>query len=143
MNQTIDLLREVVRTARDGAEGIQLIMDKTVDTALRQFLFSEKERYTDIERDAGKKLIDMGSHALPETLMNQAGMRMGVAMDTMMDNSSSHLAELLIQGNNMGIVELTKRQKSCSEADRESIDLCNRMIKLQQDSIEQAKHYLT
>ena len=41
MDQSISLLQEIVRAARDGAEGISLVMDKTSDTALRQALGEE------------------------------------------------------------------------------------------------------
>ena len=39
MNQSIELLRDVVRTARDGDEGIRLVMEKTRDTAFREAPF--------------------------------------------------------------------------------------------------------
>ena len=66
MNQSIELLRDVVRTARDGDEGIRLVMEKTRDTAFREALFSEQEQYQAIERDAGRRLVDLGTQAEPE-----------------------------------------------------------------------------
>ena len=96
MDQSISLLQEIVRAARDGAEGISLVMDKTSDTALRQALGEEKKQYAAVEQDAGKHLIDLGGQAEPESVMNRAGMWMGMQMNTLMDKSPSHLAEILI-----------------------------------------------
>ena len=142
MNQSIELLRDIVRTARDGDEGIRLVMEKTEDTAFREALFSEQESYQAIERDAGRRLIGMGGKAEPEGMMARAGMKMGVDMQTMTDRSTAHLADLLIQGTTMGITELTRSQNEHNEADQESLALCERLIKLQQDAIERAKAFL-
>ena len=142
MNQSIELLRDVVRTARDGDEGIRLMMEKTKDTAFREALFDEQAQYQTIERDAGRRLVGMGSQAEPESLMARAGMWMGMRMKTFTDTSTAHLANLLIQGNTMGITELTRSRNEHGEADAESAALCDRLIKAQQDAIERAKGFL-
>ena len=142
MNQSIELLRDVVRTARDGDEGIRLVMEKTKDTAFREALFDGQAQYQAIERDAGRRLIGMGSQAEPESLMARAGMKMGVEMQTFTDNSTAHLANLLIQGCTMGVTELTRSRNEHSAADAESQALCDRLIKAQQDAIERAKGFL-
>ena len=142
MDQSISLLQEIVRAARDGAEGISLVMDKTSDTALRQALGEEKKQYAAVEQDAGKHLIDLGGQAEPESVMNRAGMWMGMQMNTLMDKSPSHLAEILIQVNTMGVVGLIRAKNDYPEADQSSVDLCNRMLTLQYDGIERAKSFL-
>ena len=142
MNQSIELLRDVVKTARDGDEGIRLVMEKTRDTAFREALFDEQAQYQAIERDAGRRLVGMGSQAEPESLMARAGMKMGVEMQTLTDTSTAHLANLLIQGSTMGVTELTRSRNEHTEADAESAALCDRLIKAQQDAIERAKGFL-
>ena len=142
MNQSIELLRDVVRTARDGDEGIRLMMEKTKDTAFREALFDGQAQYQAIERDAGRRRVGMGSQAEPESLMARAGMWMGMRMKTFTDTSTAHLANLLIQGNTMGITELTRSRNEHGEADAESAALCDRLIKAQQDAIERAKGFL-
>ena len=142
MDQSISLLQEIVRAARDGAEGISLVMDKTDDTALRQALGDEKKQYAAVEQDAGSRLIDLGGQAEPEKIMNRAGMWMGMQMNTLMDKSPSHLAEILIQGNTMGVVGLIRAKNDYPKADQSSVDLCNRMLTLQYDGIERAKSFL-
>lgn len=142
MDQSISLLQEIVRAARDGAEGISLVMDKTSDAALRQALGDEKKQYAAVEQDAGNHLIDLGGQAEPESVVNRAGMWMGMQMNTLMDKSPSHLAEILIQGNTMGVVGLIRAKNDYPEADQSSVDLCNRMLTLQYDGIERAKSFL-
>ena len=142
MNQSIELLRDVVRTARDGDEGIRLVMDKTNDTGFREALFTEQEKYQSVERDAGRRLVGMGSKAEPESVMARAGMWMGMQMQTMTDHSTAHLANLLIQGSTMGVTELTRSRNEHKDADEGSMALGDRLIKCQQESIERAKGFL-
>ena len=142
MDQSITLLQEIVRAARDGAEGISLVMDKTGDNALRQALGEEKKQYSAVEQDAGSHLIDLGGQAEPESAMNRAGMWMGMQLNTLMDKSPSHLAEILIQGNTMGVVGLLRAKRENPRADQPSLDLCSRMLTLQYDGIERAKSFL-
>ncbi len=143
MNQSIELLRDVVRVARDGDEGIRLVMDKTEDTALRQALIEEQAQYQAVERDAGRRLVELGSRAEPESLAARAGMWMGMQFQTLTDRSTKHLASLLIQGGSMGVSEMTRSRGEHRDADAESAALCDRLIQLQQNAIEQAKGFLT
>ena len=142
MNQSIELLQNVVKAARTGAGAIQLLMDKTDDTALRQSLFDEKTRYQQVETDASQRLMQLGGKARPESIAARTGLRMGVGLNTLADRSSSRLADLLIRGNSMGIVSLTRAKNACADADPESVSLCDRMLRLQHDSIERAKSFL-
>ncbi len=142
MNQSISLLQEIVRAARDGAEGVSLVMDKTGDNALRQALGDEKKQYAAVEQDAGNRLIDLGGRAEPEKIVNRAGMWVGMQMNTLMDKSPSHLAEILIQGNTMGVIGLIRAKKNHPQADQSSVALCDHMLALQYDGIERAKAFL-
>ncbi|MBO4298988.1 MAG: hypothetical protein J5998_09325, partial [Clostridia bacterium] len=143
MNQSIELLRDVVRAARDGDEGIRLVMGKTDDTAFRQALIAEQAGYQAVERDAGRRLVEMGGKAEPESMMARAGMWMGMQMQTIADKSTKHLADLLIQGSTMGVTELTRSRGEHKGADADSAALCDRLIQLQQGAIEHAKGFLS
>ena len=143
MNQSIELLRDVVRTARDGDEGIRLVMDKSDDTAFREALIEQQAEYQAVERDAGRRLVAMGSKAEPESMMARTGMWMGVQMQTFTDKTTKHLANLLIQGNTMGVTEMTRSRGEHKGADAESTALCDRLIQLQQNAIEHAKGFLS
>lgn len=142
MNPSITLLQEIIRAARDGAEGISLVMEKAEDTALRQALSEEKAQYSAVEQDAGNRLTEMGGRAEPESMANRMGMRMGMQMNTLLDKSPSHLAELLIQGNTMGVISLIRTKNGLPGADEASLALFERMLALQYDAIERAKAFL-
>ena len=65
----------------------------------------------------------------------------GIQMRTMTDNSTSKLAELLLQGNNMGIIE-GRRLYNNNEMDKDVKEVLNDFIKMQEDAVEELKEYL-
>lgn len=142
MNQSAELVREIVKAARDGDSAISQMMDKSSDEALRGMFSAEREQYRLLEQDASKKLTALGGQAEPEGLLNRAEMWMGIQMETLTDRSSDHLAELFIQGNGMGLISMTRARNSCPQADQESAELCERFIQLQRDGTEHARAFL-
>ena len=73
--------------------------------------------------------------------MNKAMTWYGIEMKTMMDHSDSKIAELLLQGTNMGIIEGRKLLNN-KEVDKEVKDLMQEYVTMQEDSVENLKKYL-
>lgn len=63
------------------------------------------------EKTAGKVKKVLGDHAVAsveEGMMAKMGARMGIAMNTMLDATDSHIAEMVIEGSTMSITSATK-----------------------------------
>ena len=75
-------------------------------------------------------------------MMARMGMWMGMQMNTAMDRSSSHIADILIQGATMGVVEITKARNSFPDADPDSHGVASRFITCQQEAVERLKKVL-
>ena len=76
--------------------------------------------------------------------MAKAGSKIGMAMNTMNDSTTSHLAQMVIEGNTMGITELTRlvrehENTSCSES---TITLTRDAIRFLEVEVERTKEYL-
>jgi uncharacterized protein (DUF305 family) len=68
---------------------------------------------------------------------------MGVNLNVMMDNSDSKVAEIIIQGLTMGTIEMEKRiNEYKDEVDKEIIKLAKKVLKFQEEAIEDMKDYL-
>ena len=65
----------------------------------------------------------------------------GVEMKTMFDNSASKIAELLLQGVNMGIIEGRKILNK-KELNKEVHDIASKYVTMQEKSVENLKNYL-
>lgn len=63
-------------------------------------------------------------------------------METLRDRSPSHLADTLIQGSTMGVIDMTRARARCPEADPGAHQLANEFLKNGQESIERLKRFL-
>jgi uncharacterized protein (DUF305 family) len=69
---------------------------------------------------------------------------MGVAMNTMMDSTASHLAEMIIEGATMGVTNMTRllRENENNPCSEEILDLAKDIIRYEENTIENMKKYL-
>ena len=142
MNETIQLLRDVARNARTGEAAIGELMDKAESTEMRGELTREHQQYIDAARDAENALAAAGAEPDGPNPMQRAGMWLGTQLNTLTDRSNAHIAEMVIQGATMGIIEMTKARNTCPDADADAAGLASRFIVEQNDIIDRQKAYL-
>jgi hypothetical protein len=73
--------------------------------------------------------------------MSRASIRFGVATHTLFDNSNSHLAELVINGSTMGVIDMTKAIRSIPSG-QQARNLGKELLQFEQNSIDEMKRYL-
>ena len=66
----------------------------------------------------------------------------GIEMKTMTDDTTSKLAELLVKGTNMGIIEGRRLLNHNPNSSTEVHDLLEEFVTMQEDSVETLKKYL-
>ena len=73
--------------------------------------------------------------------MNKAMTWYGIEMKTFMDHSDSKIAELLLQGTNMGIIE-GRRLMNHKHTDKEVEKLVSDYVQNQETAVEDLKKFL-
>ena len=142
MNQTEELLNCVARNALSGEDATQQLIKRTEDSRMRQELVWQQEQYRAAHKQAEDMLASMGKDAESPGPMAKMGMWAGVMMNTAMDKSNAHIADIMIQGATMGVVDTTKARNQCVEASAEAQGVASSFITQQQDSIERMKQFL-
>ena len=142
MNPNVKLMQSIVENGRMGEDACEQLLQKTEDMALRQELMREKQDYASAVRAAEEKLCELGVKPHPKGPMARMGMWMGMEMNTAMDTSASHIAEIVIEGATMGIVELTKARNDNPDADAGAQGIAANLIARQQESIDRLKNFL-
>ena len=142
MNETIQLLKDVAKNARTGEEALNDLIQKAESPEMRGELDMERRQYQSAAREAESALAAAGEQSEPVGMMQKAGMWAGTQMNTLTDRSDAHIAEMVIQGATMGIIEMTKSRNTCPDADPSAASLASRFIVAQNDIIDRQKHYL-
>ena len=141
---TLSLLEAMYKNVRMGADSILDIMPKVANEKLRAELTSELERYGEFSKEIENAFLDAGEKVKDEGMLAKIGTKMSVAMNTMIDSTTSHIAEMMIQGGTMGITDATKllreyENTSCSE---EALDLARHIIQYEEETVERLKEFL-
>lgn len=142
MNETIQLLKDVAKNARSGEEAVSELMEKVESAEMRGELDRELKQYRDTAYRAESALAAAGGEPEPINPMQRAGMWMGTQLNTLVDRTNAHIAEMVIQGATMGIIEMTKAKNTCPDADPGAAGIASRFIVDQNDIIERQKAYL-
>lgn len=66
----------------------------------------------------------------------------GIQMNTMTDKSNSHIADMLIQGTTMGIIEGRKLLNQNPDIDQEVRQVLDTFVKMQENNVEKLKTFL-
>ena len=143
MNETVQLLQDVVRNARTGQDAVEHLMQKIEAGAMRDELIREKADYAVTRRESEQALVNAGGRAEPVGPLAKAGMWAGLEMETLADRSDAHIAEIVIQGATMGVIEMTKALNSYGGAHADARDLASRFVAQQNETIDRQKAFLT
>ena len=129
-----------------GASSTVDLMNKLSDGDLKTELGRELAEYESLAREAGDALRAMGEEPKEEKLMARMSAKAGVMMNTMIDSTPSHIAEMVIEGCAMGTSDLIKQINACEREGGEEMSkakkLAERAVRFEEDCAEKMKAYL-
>lgn len=137
----IALLERIYRDARIGAETTDTLLPHTNSPALAASMIRQMYRYRAFAHVAKEKLQDRGAEPKQMSLMSRLCIHMSTIGHTLLDESSSHIAELMINGSTMGLIDMTKAVRTIPGS-HEIRNLGKDMIRFEEDSIQNMKRYL-
>lgn len=138
----INVLDELNKGACMGRDAIHFVLDKVKDDNLKKELTNQYNKYKSISDRICEIYPEYKDDKPHETnAMDKAMTWFGVEMKTLNDNSTSKIAELLLQGTNMGIIE-GRRLLNHKETDEEVNKLVQEYVDMQEDAVEKLKTFL-
>ena len=142
LKEEINVLDELNKGACMGMDAIDFIMDKVTDNNLKKVLDKQYVKYKNISQKICELYPEYSSKEPHETTkMNKIMTWYGIEMKTMIDDTTSKLAELLMQGTNMGIIE-GRRLLNHKNTDPEVQELVEEYVAMQEDAVEKLKQFL-
>lgn len=138
----VNVLDELNKGACMGCDAIHFILDKVEDDALKNELNNQYNKYKEILDKINKIYPEYSDDKPHETnTMNKVMTWYGIEMKTLMDNSTSKIAELLLQGTNMGIIE-GRKLLNHKETNNEINSLVQEYVDMQEQAVEKLKSFL-
>lgn len=142
-NQNLNILDEVNKGATMGMDAISFVSDKVKDDSFKEVLDVEYNKYEKISKRVNDIYSNYSNEQPHETnAMNKAMTWYGIQMKTITDDTTSKLAELIMQGTNMGIIEGRRLMNQNKNIDHDVQNILNSFVAMQENSIETIKKYL-
>ena len=142
MEKEINVLDELNKGSCMGVDAINFILDKVEDEEFKKVLNDQKDEYEKMTDKIGELYKEFSEKDPHETnAMTKAMTWSNVEMRTLTDHSNSKIAELMLQGTNMGIIE--GRKLLNHKSGNEKVDnLVEEYVNMQEKFVEILKKYL-
>lgn len=140
----INVLDELHKGACMGMDAIHFILDKVEDKFLKTELDRQYREYSEIAEEIERLYPEYNTtkeEPHKTSAMNKAMTWYGIEMKTMLDNSTSKIAELLVQGTNMGIIE-GRKLLNHKNTDVNVEELIQKYVGMQEKAVEKLKSFL-
>ena len=138
----INVLDELNKGACMGRDAIHFILDKVEDENLKKELDREYKKYKEISERISKTYPKYSNEEPHETsTMNKVMTWYGIEMKTLLDKSTSKIAEMLMQGVNMGIIE-GRKLLNHKNTDESVHQIVQEYVDMQEEAVEKLKTFL-
>lgn len=141
-NDDIKVLQEVQRNTKMAMKAIDSIRGKIYDDGLALQVSREAMKYSDLYNKATGKLIDEKAPIYQESGFQDMMLKSSIRANTLLNTSTSHIAELMIQGSNRGLTSMWKAMNCNENAGGMATEIAKELMDFEEKSIEKLKQYL-
>ncbi len=142
MDKNAELLNYVYQNAQMGVDTITQLTEIVQDRPFLEQLRAQLSEYQAIYNEAIAQLDQMQQREKGISNMQKITVYLNISLQTLTDKTPSHIAEMMMQGSSMGIIDATKRLKQYQDADPKALQLGQRLLKTEQNNFETLKQYL-
>lgn len=141
-NQNDNLLEEIYKATKMGLEATQLIIPKIEDSGLKEDVKEQRDCYEDFADKSERMLEQRGIHPEEKGMMQKATLWGAIQLNTIKDTTPEHIAEIMINGTTMGIIDLTKKLNDLDDSDAGAKVLALDYLKSEEQHIDALKKHL-
>lgn len=141
-DDTIKLLRECDAGIKMGVEAINEVLGYVKDCKLKQVLTDSRDKHDRLQEDATKLLHEYHDQGKNPSPMAKSMSWLKTNMKLTMDSSDSTVADLIIDGCNMGVKSLYRYLNEYKTANDKAKKLADDIIKEEEKLAEDMRVWL-
>ena len=139
---TIKLLRECDAGIQMGVDSIDDVLNRVKSEQMRAFLVQCKKEHQELDAEVQALLEQYRDDGKDPSPVAKGMSWMKTTMKMAMDTSDATIADLMVDGCDMGVKSLSRYLNQYAAADEVSKDICKRLIKLEEKLGKQMRAYL-
>lgn len=138
--EEINVLKETKRNAGMAINAIDTLMSKIYNQEFAYELTSQRNRFREFERKAEAGLWEYGITA-KESAWEKAMLWGGIQANTLLNISTPHVADMMIQGNTRGIADLMKVRHNNKNTGSFANEIAEELMDFEEENIERLKQF--
>ena len=140
--RTAEFLNKVYQNAQMASDSITTVSQKVQDKNLLSDLQTQHQQYTAISSKATTELANANELPTDSNIMQQAMTWGGIQLNTAFDKTPDHIAEMMIQGSTMGIIDMSRTIKQYNDIPQNIKALGYELITIEENNVQRMKTYL-
>lgn len=141
-SQETIVYREIQRSASKMMKALDILSDKVYDSELALQISRQSLQYSRIHNEAAQKLVEAKAENYRSNYLEDFMQKGEIQYSTLLNTSTGHIAELLIQNTTKGILDMEKTLRHHPDAGGESAELARQMLEMEEKSLKDWKEYL-
>ncbi|MBE6694008.1 MAG: hypothetical protein E7589_04520 [Ruminococcaceae bacterium] len=146
-NIEAEMADKLYKNLKMGTDSIVNLMPKIAGKSenIKADMTVQLDGYEKLASKARKILIDNGKKPSEENIMTKMGAKMGIMMNTAMDATPSHIAQMMIEGSTMAITDTLKLKHEYERTQTPPstcLSIADELVRFEQGNIEKMKKYL-
>lgn len=141
-NEDIKILREVQKNTEMAMKALDTIATKVFDDDLALQLSRQSLKYSAIHNKAVNEILEGKAQPFQSSGIQDAMLVGGIHINTLLNTSTSHIADLLIQGSSRGLTNMWKSMNENKKAEGYSMEIAKELVDFEEKNIVRFKKYL-
>ncbi len=137
-----ELLISIYQNTSTAMQSINDLIKKTEDKKFKDLLNAQYKRYDKLQAKTEKLAHTMQVELKDNNWFEKAKLWSSVQMSTFTDNSTRHLAELMLVGTVMGTLTCYKNKDDYKTANEQTLNLLAELETMEEDNFNELKKYL-
>lgn len=143
MNANAELLNFVYQNSGMGVDTLNQLLDIVEGDDFRKQIESQLKGYRDFNEKAKAMLHENGYNEKDISAFQKITSNVMINVKTLTDKSNSHIAEMMLTGSNMGIIDAIKSIKKYEhDAEKDIVSLMNKLLDFEEKNVEKLKEFL-
>ncbi|MFY9497041.1 MAG: hypothetical protein WBK22_08775 [Halanaerobiales bacterium] len=141
-NDTVKLLRECNAGCKSATNSMEQVLRYLDNEDLKNLIDEYNDKHIKLGDECHQMLNELDEEEKDPDKMAKTFSWISTEVKLMMNDNSQKIAELMIDGCNLGIKSLSKYINQYKNASNESVDLAKRLIKIEQEFMNELLKYL-
>lgn len=137
-----ELMISIYQNTSTAMQSINDLIKKTEDKTFKELLNAQYERYNKFQEKTEKLAQKLQIELKDNNWFEKAKLWSSIQMSTFSDNSTRHLAELMLVGTVMGTLTCYKNKIDYKEANKNALDLLQELETMEENNFDELKKYL-